>query len=397
MTRTLPLLLLLGACVSYKAAPVDMEATVLEAPEPPEGSVPYEQAVEWAILHNPDLLALRKRAAAVNVSVPPEPPELEAGIDSDQNPELILVLDVFSLLGMGRRGADKALARARRSEAWMAHHERAREIAGEIAEAYEIERVLASLPMPEAAFDPAPYVRAGFAPASAEDVMRATAESLRAERQRREAERAANRLRLLRLLGASPLAAVEIAPFGSPWPEFPAPDWRVILKTRADLQRQLASYEVAEQEFRRAVAEQYPALVVSPSVGGDPVDFFGAVAITLPFGASKEARAAEAARDAARLEMEGAILDGLRDAEAARHEAAAAEAELSAATMRRAAQQEILRTARAELEGREGSFLDVIFSIEGLIDAAAAEREAALGEVRARLAAARAAGWPVLP
>jgi hypothetical protein len=353
--------------------------------------------VEWAVLHNPDILALRKRAAAVNVSVPTEPPEFEAGIDSDQNPELTLVLDVFSLLGMGRRGADKALARARQNEAWMAHHERAREISYEIAEAYEIERVLASLPMPDAAFDPAPYVRAGFAPASAEDVMRATAESLRAEGRRREAERAANRLRLLRLLGASPLAAVEIAPAGSPWPEAPPADWRAIVKSRADLQRRLASYEVAEKEFRRAVAEQYPALVVSPSVGGDPTDFFGLVAITLPFGASKEARAAEAARDAARLEIQGAILDGLRDAEAARHEAAAAEAEFSAATMRRAAQQEILRTARAELEGREGSFLDVIFSIEGLIDAAAAEREAALGEVRARLAAARAAGWPVLP
>jgi len=396
--RVLPLLLLLGACVHYHAAPVDMEATVLEAPAPPGGALPYEKAVEWAVLHNPDLLALRKRAAAVNVSVPPEPPEVEAGIDSDRNPELVLVLDVFSLLGTGRRGAVKALARARRNEAWMAHHQRAREIAAEIAEAYEVERVLASLPMPEATFDPAPYVRAGFAPASAESVMRATAEALKAEARRREAERASNRLALLRLLGASSLASVEIAaPPDAPWPEPPPADWRQVLKARADLQRRLASYEVAEGEFRRAVAEQYPALVVSPSVGGDPTGFFGAVTVTLPIGASKEARAAEAARDAARLELEGAVLDGLRDAEAARHQAEAAAATLMAATMRRAAQEEILRTAMAELEGRSGSFLDVVFSVEGVVDAAAAEREAALDEVRARLAAARAAGWPVLP
>ncbi|HEX5138220.1 MAG TPA: hypothetical protein VFY93_14685 [Planctomycetota bacterium] len=397
MTRALPLLLLVGACVRYAAAPVDMEATVLEAPRPPTGALPYGEAVEWAVLHNPDVLALRKRAAAVNVSVPPEPPGIEAGVDSDQDTELVLVLDVFSLLGTGRRGAEKALARARRNEAWMAHHERVREIAYEIAEAYEVERVLASLPMPEAAFDPAPYVRAGFAPASAESVMRATAEALRAEGRRREAERASNRLALLRLLGASPLAAVEIAPTEAPWPEPPPADWKGVLKARADLQRRLASYEVAEGEFRRAVAEQYPALVVSPSVGGDPVDFFGAVSITLPIGASKDARAAEAARDAARLELQGAVLDGLRDAEAARHDAAAAAAELAAARMRRAAQEEILRTAMAELEGRSGSFLDVVFSVEGLVDAATAEREAALGEVRARLAAARAAGSPVLP
>jgi len=61
MTRALLLVLLLGACVHYKAAPVDMEATVLDAPKPPEGALPYEEAVEWAVLHNPDLLALRKR------------------------------------------------------------------------------------------------------------------------------------------------------------------------------------------------------------------------------------------------------------------------------------------------------------------------------------------------
>jgi len=394
MTRALPLLLF-GACVSYQAAPVDVEATVLDAPTPPEGALPYAKAVEWAVLHNPDLLALRQRAAAVNVSVPPVPPELEAGIDSDQNPEAILVLDVFSLLGIGRRGADKALARARRNEAWMRHHERAREIASEIAEAYEVERVLAALPLPAVAFDPTPYVRAGFAPASAEAVMRAAAESVRAEGERREAERETNRLALLRLLGATPLAKVEIAT--APWEEPPPAEWRTVLRTRADLQRQLASYEVAEGEFRRAVAEQFPALRISPSVGGDPVGLFGAVGITLPVGASKEARAAESARDAARLELQGAVLDALRDALTSRRAAAAATSGLAATRARRAAQEEILRTAMAELEGRSGSFLDVVFAVEGLVDAATAEREAALDEARARVQAARDAGYPVLP
>ncbi len=395
MKRALLLPLLLGACVSYKAAPVDVEATVLDAPAPPGGALPYDKAVEWAVLHNPDLLALRKRAAAVNVSVPPVPPELEAGWDSDRNPEAVLVLDVFSLLGIGRRGADKALARARLNEATMRHHERAWEIAAEIAEAYEIERVLGTLPLPKAAFDATPYVRAGFAPASAEAVMRAAAESVRAEGERREAERAANRLSLLRLLGASPLAEIEIAT--APWPEPPAPEWRSILKARADLQRQLASYEVAEGVFRRAVAEQYPALVISPSVGGDPKGLFGAVGIALPVGASKKARAAESARDAARLELQGAVLDAVRDAEVARHDAAAAASGLAAARARRAAQEEILRTALAELEGRSGSFLDVVFAVEGLIDAATSEREAAIDEARARVKAARDAGSTVLP
>jgi hypothetical protein len=397
MKRALLLPLLLGACVSYEAAPVDVEKTVLDAPAPPAGALPLDKAVEWAVLHNPDLLALRQRAAGINVSVPPTPPELQAGIDAEQNPEVILVLDVFSLLGTGRRGADKALARARQNEAWMRHHERAREIAYEIAESYEVEHVLASLRLPTVGFDPAPYVRAGFVPASAEAVIRAATESVRAEGERREAERSANRLALLRLLGATPFAKIEIAAAEAPWPEPPQPDWRIMLKARADLQRQFASYEVAEAEFRRAVAEQYPALVVSPSVGGDPIEFFGSVGITLPIGAAKEARAAESARDAARLELQGAVLDSLRDAEAARLDASAAASGLSAARARAAAQEEILRTAMAELEGRSGSFLDVVFAIEGLIDAAASEREAAIEEVRARLRAARAAGSAVLP
>lgn len=276
----------------------------------------------------------------------------------------------------------------------MRHHERAREIAAEIALAYEVERVLAALPLPEVTFDPAPYVRAGFAPASAEAVMNAAKESVRAEGERREAERAANRLQLLRLLGASPFGAVEIET--APWPELPPPDWHAVLRARADLQRQLASYEVAEAEFRRAVAEQYPALLVSPSVGGDPVGLFGSVGITLPFGASKEARAAEAARDAARHELQGAVLDAVREAATARHAAGAAASGLSAARARRAAQEEILRTAMAELEGRSGSFLDVVFAVEGLVDAASAEREAALDDARARVGAARAAGAPML-
>jgi hypothetical protein len=370
---------------------------VLEAPAPPGGSLPYEKAVEWAVLHNPDLLALRERAASVNESVPPVPPELELGIDSDQNPEAILVLDAFSLLGVGRRGADRALARARRQEAWMRHHERAREIAGAIAEAYEIERVLGSLPLPAVSFDPAPYVRAGLAPPSAEAVLRAATESVRAEGERREAERASNRFALLRLLGATPLATVEIATPGAPWPEIPPADWRTVLKTRAQLQTELAAYEVAEGEFRRAVAGQYPALVLSPSVGGDPVGLFGAVGITLPFGASREARAAESARDAARLELQGAVLDAVADAETARREAGAAGAGLAAARARRSAQEEVLRTARAELEARSGSFLDIVFAVEGLIDAARDEREAAIEEVRARMRAATAAGWPAPP
>jgi len=386
-----------AGCVRYRPSPVDPEATVLEAPAPPRDPLSYDDAVRWAMDHNPDLLALRARAMATRASTTPEPPKLEAGADSDRNAEVSLALDALSLLGLGRRGADRVLARARHAEARMEHHARAREIAGAIAEAYETERVLAALPFPELAFDPAAYVRAGLAPPSAEAVARGAAAAMRAEREAREAIRRGNRLALARLLGAAPAAELAIVPPEGAWPRAPEGDWREVLRARADLQRRLASYEVAEATFRRAVAEQYPALLVRPAAGGNPVELFGSVGITLPLGASRDARAAEAARDAARFELQGAVLDAVTEAEAAAHEAVAADSRLVAARERRAAQEEIVRTARAELEARAGSFLDVAFAVEGVVDAAREEREAALDEVRARLRAARARGWPGPP
>ena len=132
-----PALLALPACVAYRPAPIPDGGVGLarDAAAPPSGPLSFEAAVRWAVARNPDLLALRAQAAAVNVDVPGEPVDLETGTDSALVHETSVTIDALSLLGLGVRRADRVAARARRSEALLAHHARAREIAGEIAEA----------------------------------------------------------------------------------------------------------------------------------------------------------------------------------------------------------------------------------------------------------------------
>src|SRR5262245_8307146 len=107
--------LLLGACVGYRPAPLDVDRPLREALRPPDLAT-FEAAVRFAVEHNPDVLALRARAIAVNVDPPKEPIEVGAGVDADHRRQADASLDVLSLLGLGTRPSERALACARRSE-----------------------------------------------------------------------------------------------------------------------------------------------------------------------------------------------------------------------------------------------------------------------------------------
>jgi outer membrane protein TolC len=391
----LALLLLPGAaCVRYVADPIDPVAAARDAPAAPVGPLPYPEAVRFAVEHNPELLALRARARAAGHRPAPAAPELEAGADSDQVFEATLTLDALSLLGMGRQRAENGLARARADEARMRHHERAREIAGEIAGIYAREAALRALELPPIPLDATRWVRAGLAPAAAERLAEAVSMQVEAERGARALERDRDRAALCRLLGAAPGAPVDPEPKEPGWPATPPPDREAILRARADLQRLLAGYEVADGEFRRAVAGQYPAILLRPGVGGDPLGFFGSVAIDLPLGASRAARAAADAREAARFDLVAAVLRALEEAEVSRREHAAAEESLRAARARAGAEAALFRHAETALEAQGGSYLEVLLALRGMVESAAALREASLREASARVGAARAAGWP---
>jgi outer membrane protein TolC len=391
-------LLGLSACgaVGYRPAPLAPDRPLRPA-DPLPTPLGFEAAVRYAVEHNPDLVALRARADAVNVNPPREPVEVGAGLDADHRFEGTASLDALSLLGLGRRPSEVALACARRSEAWMAHHARAREVAGEIAEAFVVERVLAALTDPDLQVDTAVYVRAGLESSTAESAEKATRAEWAAEQAERAAERRANRLALTRLLGVGDgREVVPAAPAGA-WPPLEQPTPSLLIRARADVQQRIASFEVADRDLRRAVAVQYPSLRLEPGIAADPTSLFGAVRLSLPVGARSEVRAAEAAREAARADVESAVLDAVREAaeSRARHEAAVVAA--SAASQRLEASTGLFRASRTRLQVAAGSVVETVLAADAVVAAAKGHRETALEEARARVRAARAAGWPHAP
>ncbi|MCC7140161.1 MAG: hypothetical protein IT460_17200 [Planctomycetes bacterium] len=396
--RVVPVLALfaaLPACARYRPAPLDAPAVAAGLAPAPAGSLAYEDAVRHAVAHNPSLAALRARAAAVNVDPSPEPIGLEGGVDMDERGELVLSLDVLSLLGVGPRDAERAMARARRSEAWLEHHAQARAVAASLAEAYAVERALRAAPEPDAPPDPSAFVAAGVEVAAAGRLAESVAADRVAVLASRDAERAANEAMLRRLLGAAPGAPVSMVLPAAAWPpvpETPAP--AALVLARDDLQRRLAAYEVADAELRRAVAGQAPGIEVMPGLALDPSAAFGGARLRLPVNADREVVAAEAAREAARLEAVAALAEATEEAAAARAMLAAATAKIDAATRRHVAGVDLLRTARARLDAGEGSALELVMAARDAVMAAGDVREASVEAAKARVRAARAAGWP---
>ncbi len=389
--------LALSGCAGYRAAPLDVGRPLRPSAPPGAAAWSFDAAVAYAIEHNPDLVALRARALAVNVHPPREPVEGSLGTDSDRRWEAGLSVDALSLLGLGSRPYEVALACARRSEAFLAHHERARAIAGEIAEAIAVERALVGLVQPGYRVDVSSFVRAGLESGSAETAAAATEEAWRAEQAARVAEAESARLALVRALGLPPGSPMQVAPVPAEWPTVPAADPAALVSARADVQRRIAAFETADRELRLAVRGQYPSVILEPAVAFDPATLFGAVRLRLPTGMSGAVRAAEAAREAARADVESAVLDAQREAGEARAHWTAAGAALSAARKRAEASSALLASSRLRLEVASGSPVETVAAADAVVEAAASLRAAALEEARARVRAARAAGWPGLP
>ena len=211
-----------------------------------------------------------------------------------------------------------ALACARRHEAWMAHHERARAVAGELAEAFVVERALAELPTDEPRVDVAAFVRAGLEAASAEVAASATAAAWSAEIAWRNAERKRNQLALVRALGLPPASEARLdrrRRGGRPSRTRPP---RPSSRRAPTCSGASPRSRRADHELRVAVRAQFPSLIVEPGLAFDPATGFGAVRLRVPTGMGGAVRAAEAGREAARADVESAVLDALRESGEAR-------------------------------------------------------------------------------
>lgn len=385
-------------CARYTPSPLDVERPLRAEASPTPATWTYDEAVRYAVLHNPDLAALRARAAAVNLAPPREPVEVGGGFDSDHRGEFSVSLDALSLMGLGTRPYERALACARRNEATLAHHARAREIAGELAEVFALEQALSTLGEPDYRVDVGAFVRAGLESGAAETASAATAANWDAERAARVAESRTNRLAFARLLGLAPGTEVRLAPVAPDWPAVSDPTPSALIAARADVQRRVAAFETADREIRLAVERQFPSLILEPGVAADPTTLFGAVRLRLPVGMSSEVHALESAREAARADVESSVLDAVREAGEARVRWGATGPALAAARKRVEAAGALLKGSRLRLEVASGSPIETVLSADAVVDGAVSMRTALLDEARARVKASRAAGWPgVMP
>lgn len=389
-------LLALPACVRYRPLVLDAPSTASRFPTLPGGALAFPEAVPLLVRQNPDLARLRAEAAAVNLSPGPEPLAFTTEVEDGEVTKTRIGTDVLSLLGIGPRRAQRALACALEHEAVLRHHARARDLVASLAEAYAVDRVLATLASPRPDFDPQAFERAGlaskatvaaaagvFGEAEAEEtVVRTMREDLRRE--------------IARLVGASPESRIEPVTVPADWPPLPAADGRALLYARGDLQRRMAAFQVADRRLRLAVVDQWPNLIVA--LGADlSLDVTShMVEVRLPLGAPAEARAMTQAREVARLDYEAGLLDALHESASARLLLEGAEAEARGARARRGAAAALVAAARARMETEaEEAFDDLVLAAMEEVRSAIGWREAAVRAARERVRAARASGWPV--
>ena len=385
---------LLAGCVQHRTQIVSVEASAAAIPEAPTGPLSFEEAVRLLVDRHPGLAATRAAIGAVNLSPGPQPLVGSVQIMDGRAGESILRTDLLSLLGLGPRKAELALARAMRDERIRAHHQRARDLVAELAEVYVVEQVLASLPPPRVELDVDAYETAGLASTSLLAAARSVTAEGRAEEEVIASLLADARREVAHLIGAAPSSAIEPVGVDAAWPGLPEVDRRKLLLARGDLQTLLAAWRTTDARYRYQVERQVPNLVLG--LGGNvDLDFpMQLLQVELPLDAPAAALAAEQARRVAFHRLEEGVLDALHAAESASLEWNAAQARLEAAAERRKAAAALL-TARQAVLATDSAGLDAVVLVAGrVVDAARQYREAGVAEARARVRAARAAGWP---
>lgn len=379
----------LAGCVAYDADDSTAASVAAAAGRRTGGAFPWPAAIAAALEHNPELRALAAEARATGAVS--QPFDLE--VEYRGEPEMMAALvDPTALVGLGVRGASTEAAHAAAAAAVeRLAVARWRTIAA-VVEIFAIDAALAAIPIATVDVDAGAFERAGVASRLACAQLRAARARLAAEASEIGAERARNRARLRELLGLPP--GVPCEPIGDAPPiDQPAATEAAVLR-RPDLAVATAELRLADAEFRRAVAEQYPTLRLGPEVPlrGGPTDVLAM--LRLPLATTGLAVAARERRDGARERLLGAWL-------AASNEAAAADAALAAARQVDDAATAAFAASRQALEIGAVAVRVETDAFDRLADAAtmtardAMERRVAtVARVRAEVARAVAFGWP---
>lgn len=388
----LPLLpLLVAACVSYDAQPLDLidiaaDATAVAVP----AELSFPDAVGFALAHNPQLQALAAQARAAGADIAAT--EIQGQWSSDTS-RMALMVDPIALLRLGQRGAAIELTKAREGEALATLAAARWRLIGRIAEVFAAHRELLALPTPDVAADLAAFASAGLASPNAIAQATAAQAGASAEQQALAAERAALQVELRQLLGAPAGVPLVLLPIE---PDFPSPPplTETALLARPDLAIQHARYEVAEAEFARTCADQYPSLQIGPDLPLGASGIESMAWFKIPLDASGPAHAARQRRIAARANLVEAFVTASNEATAADLAAEVATSKLRATTAAANASANAARAARSALAVEVDVFERFAERAAMAVRDAAEHRTAAITAARARIRLATARGWP---
>ena len=394
VSRLLPALrcwpLLLAGCVAYTAQSADPTSIALELQQRPGGTFDLRSAIATAFAQNPNLQALADRARAAGAVTTPFDAEVEWTGSDDM---LAVLVDPVALLGLGARGGAQTVAAAEAAAAVEELTVARWRVAAALAEAFAADRAIDDLAAPAVPIDANAFERAGLAAPLAAAQVRAAQARARAETIELANSHEANRIEVRELLGLHANAPLVLTPLDDA--ALPAPtNGDSALLRRPDLALATARFAVADAEFRRAVAEQYPSVQLGPAfaLNGDPLTAMAVLRV--PFGMDGLAAAASARRDAARQDLAAAYLAASREAHHAETEAATLQAQVEAAAASRVASEAALRAALVASEVDGEAFAEVAETAAMAVRDAMEHRIAAVAAARARVRAAAAFGWP---
>lgn len=383
--------LLLAACVSYERDAVSLERVAREVATRRGGTYSFTEAASQALRQNPELRAAEARARAAGAAATVPLPVI--GEWRGRNEAVGAMLDPIALLGLGPRGAVMEAADARAVQAATALAVARWRALAELAEIYRLHRVAEELRAPDLGeLDVTAFERAGLASEVSAAMLRAAAARTRAERVELDRLRADQLARLRHLLGLPDDAELTLVheeePVGPVEGELPE------LLTRPDVALAAARFEVADREFRRAVAAQYPSFQLGPnfSLRGDPLRAMAM--LNVPVGMQGLAEAARERREAARHDIEDVLLEARREAQIADAARLAALATDETAKAMLTARRAAFRAASTAVDVEPDAFQRFAGAASEYAKAAADRRRAAAALAVADVRHAVAYGWP---
>jgi len=388
---TLLLLTVFAGCVSYERDDADPQSIAAIVAQRTGGTFSIDDAIAIALRQNAEL-----RAAEANVRAADAASTVPLIVRSDYRgrPETIeLLVDPIALLGFGPRGAAIDTAVARHAEA-VAQLATARwRVIAAIAEEFAIDAALTQLEVADLQLDVEAFERAGLAAPVAAQQLRAAQLRQVSEQAELDRARSDNHARLRELLGLPSNAELTLTPMPESWLQQPAGISAELLR-RPDLALATARFEVADREFKKAVADQYPTLQIGPNISllNDPLKAMGM--LQMPFAMHGLAEAARLRRDAARVTLEAAYLAANREASLNQQQRNAAAATAAATAMALQASTTSFAAARAAIEVELDAFGTFSNAAVKVMRNTMEHRKAAVAKARADVRRAVAYAWP---